>query len=67
MKNIIFKYGLSAFFWCMLALHVAAQPIDPPMEDDPMDPTPIDSWIFALVIIAAVLTFYAGKKKRCIC
>ncbi len=64
MKNNIYKYGLLAIMWMVYTLPVLAGPIDPPTDDDPIDPAPIDSWMMFLVFAGAALGMYFVMKYR---
>jgi|GEM_PF-525283 len=64
MKNNIFKYGLGAILWIVFTFPALAGPMDPPGEDDPIDPAPIDSGIWLLIILAFFTGIYYLKFNK---
>lgn len=63
MKNKIFKYGLGVILWAVFTLPALAGPVDPPGEDDPVDPVPIDNAMILLILAAVILGFYYLKFR----
>lgn len=57
MKNKIIRYGLPVLLWMVYTFPAIAQPVEPPTEEDPLepDPTPIDNWILFLVFLSVAL------------
>lgn len=66
MKNNILKYGILAVLWVAYTLPAMAQfdPVDPPADDDPVDPAPIDNWILVLVLAGIALGAYLIIKRN---
>jgi len=65
MKNKILKYAL-AMVWLIYTIPAIAGPVDPPGGDDPPfeDPTPIDSWMVALILAGIVLGIYYIRFRK---
>lgn len=41
-----------------------AIPEDPPLDDDPIEPAPIDNWLMLLVFVAIILGIYLVFKYQ---
>lgn len=57
MKKYIYKF-MTISIWLMLMKPLWAGPLDPPGEDDPIDPVPIDNWTLLLIIAGATVGAY---------
>ncbi len=64
MKNNIYKYGLLAIIWMVYTLPVLAGPIDPPTDDDPIDPVPVDNWMLLLLFAGITIGSYLLTRYR---
>lgn len=64
MKKYIFK-PIAILIWLVLMAPLMAGPADPPGEDDPIDPTPIDNWMLLLIVAGIALgAYYLIKQNK---
>lgn len=66
MKHNILKFALGSFFWVVYTLPLTAGPEDPDTGGDPPweDPTPIDNWIWGLIMMGMAIGLYFFTKQR---
>lgn len=64
MKNYILKYGILTFLWLTYTLPALAGPGDPPIDDDPVEPVPVDNWMLLLALAGTILGAYLLIKHH---
>lgn len=64
-NNTIIKSGFLALMWLVYTIPAIAGPVDPPGEDDPIDPVPLNMWEFVLICAAITIgIFFLVKSFR---
>jgi len=53
-----------AFMWLAYTFPAMAGPVDPPGEDDPIDPAPINKWALILIMAAITIGIYVIMKYK---
>lgn len=64
MKNNILKYTILTIMWLAFSIPALAGPGDPPIDDDPVEPVPIDNWMLLLVLAGIALGAYLLVKHN---